>query len=254
MKEADNLFKEIYKRAENDKGILGLFFEGSRGKGRVNKYSDYDIRLIVSNGMSKKYEKMFDKFEAKGDMDIGTLDINQLRVYAEFGSPEEWERYSFAHVKVLIDKTGKLQRIIDEKSKIPRKILKKYVSGNMDGYINGVYRSVKCFRNKNYSGVLLEATYSIPLLLNVLFAIDGRRIKPYFDYLEWELEKFPLEKFSINSKELLKLILDILKDGNLKSQQRLFTATEKLLRQNNYAKVLDSWKVENINLIKNFKG
>jgi len=51
---------------------LGLFLGGGRGKGFFTKYSDYDVYLIVKNGMKSKYEKKY-PWNEEFDFSIMTL-------------------------------------------------------------------------------------------------------------------------------------------------------------------------------------
>ena len=43
---------------------------------------------------------------------------------------------NFAHIRVLIDRNKKIQKLVDEKGKIPKSKIKSYVSGALDAYIN----------------------------------------------------------------------------------------------------------------------
>ena len=178
--------------------------------------------------------------------------ISEFRKHAEIGSPFEWDRASYAHVKAIIDKTGEIQKLIDEKGKIPKDKINKYVAGHLDGYINYVYRSLKCFRDGNPVGARLEASRSIHSFLDIIFGLEGRTT-PYYKYLKWELEKHPLKKFSMNPKELIKIILRILEDADIKTQQKLFSDVEKVFRKENYSQVFDSWEAGSIKWINSFK-
>jgi len=57
----------------------------------------------------------------------------------------------------------------------------------------------------------------------------------------------------MNPKELIKIILRILEDADIKTQQKLFSTVEKVFRKENFAHVFDNWEADSIKLIKTFK-
>lgn len=154
----------------------------------------------------ESYENKFKKIKIG---DLWVISLSYFKDYAAIGSPHEWDKYNFTHLKVLIDRNCRIQKLVDEKGKIPEDKVPNYVSNSLDGYINYVFRSVKCFRDGNIVGARLEAAGSVPLFLKVIFGLEGR-ITPYYKYLEWELEKFPLKKFPMTSKDIIENLLIIL--------------------------------------------
>ena len=233
-------FNQLLKRAKTDENIIGLFFVGSRGKGFENEHSDYDIMMIVNNEVAGTLKGEFpkNKFE---NIELIVMSLSEFMQYAEWGSAFVWDRYTFSHVKALVDKTGEVQKLIDEKGLIPG--LKRYdfIVESLDGYINQVFRSVKCFCNKNILGARLEASASIPSLLDVLFALHNR-LWPFYGYLEKELKAYSLEKLPWPADEFLKKILLILSTADIKIQQEILKAMEKLSRREGFGKVFDDWK------------
>lgn len=241
-KSIHEIFKQIQKESEKDPNILGLFLVGSRGKRFHQEYSDYDFNVIVKEEVLLDYRKKFEKYDEIKGFDCGVKTLAELIEYAEMGTEYEWDRYSFAHVQAEFDKTnGKLQEIIDEKGKIPDKHLKDYLAGYLDGYINSVYRSLKSLRDNNLVGYRLEAADSVSLFLTCAFAFHNSRLKPYYKYLVYELEKYPLNKFPWSSKELIVMIHKILETGDYNIQQTLLKEMEKLARKEGLGHVFDSW-------------
>ena len=178
--------------------------------------------------------------------------MSEFKIHADIGTEFEWDRPSFTYVKAIIDKNKEIQKMIDNKSKIPKENLKKYVSGFLEGYINYIYRSLKCFRDKNIVGARLEASRSINYFLIVIFGLEAR-LTPYYKYLEWELKEHPLNKFKMNSKEIISSLMKILESGDIKTQQKLFIEVEKVSRKEGYSKVFDGWEKDQIEFIKTFK-
>jgi len=233
-------FNQILERAKTDENIIGLFFVGSRGKGFENEYSDYDIAIITKDEAVEKLKTEFpkNKFE---NIEFIVMSLSEFKDYAEWGSAFAWDRYTFLHVKALVDKTGEVQKLIDEKGLIPEPERHNFIASVLDDYINWVFRAVKCFRNKNILGARLEASASIPSLLDVLFALENRP-KPFLGYLEKELKAYPLKKIPWPADEFLKKILLILSTADIKTQQEILKMIEILLRKEGFGKVFDDWK------------
>jgi len=243
MTNATEKFNEIVAECEKDSNVLGLVLGGSHGKGFTTENSDYDFKLIVKDKVVESYKERFDKLDKTDDFDIDIINLKKFREYASWGSGNSWDRYTFTHVKTTIDKLdGEIQKIIDEKGCIPKDQVKGYIEGSLDGYINGVYRSLKGHRDGYLFAYRYEAIISIHQLLNVLFALHNGRLSPYSKYLKNELEKYPLTKLPWSSEELFAMIFDILDTANYKTQQKIMIGLEKICRKEGYGYVFDWWE------------
>ena len=78
-------------------------------------------------------------------------------------------------------------------------------------------------------GGRLHEAESMGHLLTCLFALEGR-VRPFHDYLEWELEQYPLEGWDD--------LLDLL-EGD---QHELFRRVEAHVRAHGLGAVVDSWE------------
>ena len=187
----DKDFNYILKESESNNDILSLILVGSRGKGFENEHSDYDAIMIVKEDFLEELKR---EFEDKNfdNLDLCVLSLQEFKTYADIGSPMEWARYDFAHTKILVDKTSNLKKLVEAKGFISKSKQKEFIEGYLDGYINGVYRSVKCIRNKNQLGAQIEASNSMLDLLTLVFAFEGRH-KPFYGYTEKELKAHPLK-------------------------------------------------------------
>lgn len=236
-----NDYEKILKEAQENNDIIGLILVGSRGKGFENEYSDYDLIMIIKDEASEILHK---KYEAQtlNNVDLATYSFSDFKILAGWESPESWDSYSYAHVKMLVDKTGgELEKIVQEKGQIPQDKLNEFIDKWLDGYINGVYRSVKCFRNGNLFGAQLEASNSILDLLTVVFAMNGRH-RPFLDYIQAELETYPLENLPWSSVEFVEKIKIVLATAKLEVQQELLRGLEKMSRETGHGQVFDDWK------------
>jgi predicted nucleotidyltransferase len=231
-------FEELLEQAKNDPKILGFFLTGSRGKGFENENSDYDLWILVEDDESKSRLSMME-FE---NFDICVDIISEFEKYAAWGSNEAWDRYDFSHIEVLVDKTGTIQKLVDEKGSLPKENKDDFIRSSLDAYINSVFRSVKYHRKQEFKAAQLEAAAGISSLLNVVFGLHDRIITPFFGYLEKELHKFPLEKLSMNSGQFTENIATILSTADLSTQQETLKMVEKLARAEGYGKVFDEWE------------
>ena len=219
------------------------------GKEFVHKESDYDLMIIVKNKAKKNYDKKFYEIEKAG---ISYIDLT-IKSEAEIkGHLEEWQRDTYARMEILVDKTNWLKKHLNEISKIPKSQIKSFIGGHLDGYINYVYRSLKCWRDNNEIGARLEANRTIELFFKVAFALHDRRSVPYYKYLKKDLNNNPLNNFKISSERLLSLIKKIIDEADVKAQQELLNLSEKTFKKAGYGMVFYSWG-EKLKWIKNFK-
>jgi hypothetical protein len=242
MEIANPTFQELTKDAQTDPHILAFWLDGSRGKGLETKHSDYDCTMIVEDDVAATYKQ---KYEAFGypqiECKVRTLD--EFKRQASWGAPDAWNRYNYAYLKPLIDKTGSIQEMMNSKARVPENEIRAFIEGSLDHYINQVYRSIKCTRDGTLLGARLEAAESIAPLLDALFALHDRRLKPYYKYLEWELEAHPLSQLPWDAKTFLTKLLSILEAAPIPVQQEILQETEKLFRGAGYDSVFDSWKL-----------
>src|SRR3989338_9461343 len=235
-----NSFEEIFKNVSDDPNVLGFILQGSRGKGFENEFSDYDARMVIKDEVAEEYKKKFDMpFD---NMDLPVDGLTEFRNYARWGSPDApGECYDFTHCKILIDRTGEISKLVQEKGGIPPEIQHDFVYHALDSYVNGVFRSVKAYRNKNNIGAQLEAVASIPYFFDALFGLYGRP-KPYYGYLEKELEKYPLEGLPWGSHDLIQALVSIITTGDLKTQQKLLKEAELFFREKGFGDMFDAWE------------
>jgi hypothetical protein len=234
-------FQELLNKAETDDCILGFILGGSRGKGFHTEASDYDITIVVRDEVAEQYQSEF-HIDAPG-IDLAVLSLSKFVRYAHWKGPQHWARYDFAHVTALVDKSGEIQKLINDKASIPTEHADEYINAQLDAYLNGFFRSMKALKRGDVVGMRLEAAASISHLVNAVFALEGR-MAPFPDYLTRELQRWPLQRFPWPSQRLLDALLRTLTDGNLATQQELAKTVERVFRDAGYNAVFDAWAGE----------
>jgi hypothetical protein len=245
-------FRQLLAEARADSQLLGLYVSGSRGKGFEDQSSDYDVGVIMADEATEADHARYMGFNS-ATLELWTSTLSQFRDEAPWDWPMMGERYSFAHVTAQIDKcAGEIQRLIDEKGSIPADRRVEWVRGCLGGYINSLYRSLKCMRKHNMRGAQLEAHDSIGFLLDVLFGYEGRQ-RPYYGYLERELRTYPLASLPISGDELLAKIDAIAASADRATQQELLAMVDALLRPAGFGDVIDDWE-DKYEWMRSYKG
>lgn len=240
MQNINDKLEQLVTQAKEDENILGFILTASRGKGMVTELSDYDCAMIVKDEFVSQYRKEFNNYGLP-DIELQVFSESEFGNYAGFGSSEAWNRYNFAHLEMLVDKTGgKLQQMVDEKGIIPSEKINEVVTFSLEAYVNLVYRSLKNNRDRNTVGARLDAVESIPYLLTAIFAIEGCE-RPYNKYLVWEFKNHPLKKIPWDTEKFINYLMSILENGDVEAQKQLLRDSESLFRQAGYGSVFDSW-------------
>jgi hypothetical protein len=208
-------FEELLEQARADRRVVGLFLGGSRGKGaNVRPDSDYDVRVVGDAGHFGTPRGL--------PVEVAVMSLDRFRDYPE------WDRYTLTHTTALIDRTGEIQRVIDEKGRLSDEEKERIPQPALDAYMNSLYRGLK---RPDGLGGRLHAAESLGHLLTCLFALEGR-VRPFHDCLEWELVHYPLEGW--DSADLLRSL-----EGD---QRDLFRKVEPHVRVHGLGDVVDAWE------------
>lgn len=233
-------YASVRDLARDDERVLGLVLGGSRGKGVVREGSDYDVDLVVTD----------DAFDAVREAVASRAPDNDVRVFtlegfdghAAWGSSTAWNRYNYVGLHVDFDRTGgELQRIVNEKGVVPERHAKAFIEESLDRYINQTYRSLKGLLVGSPVAHRLEAAEAVRGVLEALFCLHGRRVLPYYKYLQWELARAPLDLLALSSDELLELLLRIVATGDPDAQRKLLAEAARVFGNAGYVSVFDAW-------------
>jgi hypothetical protein len=238
--EADHVYASILQAAEADSNVIGFILCGSRGKGFATENSDYDFVIVTTDDSHETWTARLSA--APSGIDVAVHTMQSFSEHAAWNGPHRWDRYNWTHLRAQIDRTGgQIQRLVDEKGKIPEAEVDKFIRLSLDHYINQLYRSIKCLRDGNEICYRLEAADSIQPLLNAIFALHQRRLRPYYKYLRWELTQFPLEHLAWPADKFLEMLRSILTIGSCGAQQTIFRWLNTYARTQGYASVLEDW-------------
>ncbi len=199
MTTLDERFQRLMEAAREDPEVVGAALIGSRGKGFPSEVSDYDVMVMVRDETPGERRRWYEGQSGEG-IECWTFSTGEFaRQATSWGREFAWEiawheRYAYADAAVLVDKTGELRRLIAWKGVVPEDLRVPLLRESLDGYVNSLYRSLKCLRNGNRLGARLEAADEIGYALTFIFVLEGRH-RPYYGYLERELRARPLGRF-----------------------------------------------------------
>jgi hypothetical protein len=229
----------IVRELGDEPDVAGLVLTGSMARhGMATEHSDVDmfVVLFAPNEGRRRVST------PRVDLPICTLD--ELRDVPAPPDPDPdgwWERYAFAHSRILVDHTdGELCRLIESWATLSGIESKRILESYLDGYLNYVYRSLKSSRDGRELSARLDAAESLSWGLTVVFAFE-RRIRPYNKYLAWELEHQPLERPEWRSEVLLPQLQAILDRADPAAQRGLLASVERAARDVGLGGIVDGW-------------
>jgi hypothetical protein len=235
-------YPEFVDAARSDERVLGLVLTGSRGRGYlVRPDSDWDVRLVVRDEQLVECEERFDTPHG-ATVEVAVFSLSQFEQAGGLGTRNEWDRYSYVHAEVVLDKTGgEVTALVAEKSVLPAAAARDIAGQALDGYVNALYRSVKNHRIGLSAEAHLDAAESLPPFLTALFAMH-ERVRPFNKFLAWELEAFPLGDGLWSAQALVPRLEAIVAAGLVTEQQSLFRDTERFARERGLGHVIDGWE------------
>ncbi|MFF7260224.1 hypothetical protein ACFZCL_08025 [Streptomyces sp. NPDC008159] len=217
-----------------DPAVVGLVLKGSRAHdGMTTEHSDHDLYVVLADGTTTGLTR-FSGCRTP-ELDLVVLSLEEFRAVGMPG----FERYALARARIVLDRLdGGIARILADKARLDADEAFRAAGEWLDAYANSVYRSVKNHRDGQALAARLDASDSVRLLLELLFALD-RRPRPYNKYLEWELARHPLPGWE--TAVLLDAVGRIAATGAVAPQQRLFARVEAVAREAGLGDVLDAW-------------
>jgi hypothetical protein len=237
--EGGALFALLLEEARSDPRALAFWLGGSRGKGRATPHSDFDCGLILVEEAIAGYQDRFGGAFGRG-LDLTILTLEQFEALGAWGSKTAWRRYDFAHLSPLVDRTGRVATLMRERALIPAEVVDTFIRDSLDHFVNQIYRALKCRRDGDPIAASLEAADAAAPLLDALFALNGRRLRPYYKYLAWELTEHALGESPWSADEL-PAELACLAQADPAHLRDMFRKAERQFRRAGYGETFDAW-------------
>lgn len=234
---AKEAFDFFYKKASADERIIGIIMAGGRGKGVATDNSDYDVILITNDPDLEAVKTDYPKTEY---IDSLPHSLSDFRERAKTGTRTQYDKYTFTHVTALVDRTGEIQKLIEEKGNLNESDAHTIGHDAAGGYFNMLHRSIKNFRDGNTLAGHLDALETIPRLIKFVFAIE-RRVAPFNKFLAWELENYPLSKLPLSADDFLNKIKKIATTGDLETQKDILLIIRHLASTNGHQDQVLDW-------------
>jgi hypothetical protein len=246
MTEGEADFLALLDRAQTDPGILAFWLGGSRGMGRPTEHSDYDCCVVVAEDAyaALKAELGLDGASTMGwrpGVDLIAVTFPMFEAMAAWDSDQRGHRYAYAHLKALVDKTGRAQALIDAKACVPADVVPGFIHASLDHALNQAYRALKCLRDGDPAASRFEAAEGVNPFLDAAFALHGGRLRPYYKYLAWELATHPLDRLPFGAAELLLRLTAVLEPEGGAALCRLLAGSEPAFRAAGHGAAFDGW-------------
>jgi hypothetical protein len=213
---------------------VGVVLDGSRGAGVpefVTPKSDYDVYIVLREA-SDRYP-----FTYGSRIEMISQPLDEFRTHGLPGSGSEWNRPTFLHARVEVDKLdGEIRRLVDEKAQLRPDEARTIAVEALDSYINMLLRSLRNGEAGRLVAARLDATESIPHLLTALFAFD-RRVRPFNKWLEYQVAREPLPLPDIPAR-----VDALVRRPTPAAQRRLFRDVERLCRDQGFGAEIDLWE------------
>ena len=225
-------YDEWIELARREPRIVGVVVTGSRGRNAyVHAGSDWDLRVVVQDGEDVFADSLDTPHGSKVEVAATTL--------TGFRDAPDWDRYSYAHVRVPVDKLdGEVRRLVEAKGSLAAAEAHELARESLGAYTNSLYRSLRDAELGLDLAARLDAADAISALLTAIFALE-RRVRPFNKYLRWELATYPLRAW--DPDELLALVAGAL-EGGADAQRALLRAVEPRARAHGHGDVIDDWE------------
>ena len=233
----------------NDDRVVGVVLSGSQARpGMATERSDFDVLIVTADDHMPDFAA-----EARRDpgFDVGVTSLSAFRRYALPGSEFTWDRYSYAYSRVELDTDGVIGALVAEKATLSEQEAAALAPGRLDQFLNSIYRSLKNQRDGRELAAQMDAAEAIRPMIGYVFALD-RRVEPYNKYLEWEMERFPLQVSGWDLEAMRRLINALLRAPDVaRGVRQAFTAVQATAAEYGHSYVLDSWG-EDLDLMRGY--
>ena len=167
------------------------------------------------------------------------MSLEDFRGHALRGSPTAWDRPTFLHVRIALDRTdGEVPALVAAKARLDPDEAREVAAAALDDYLNSLVRSLRNLAAGRALEGRLDAIESIGPLLTTVFAMEAR-VRPYNKWLSHELAVRPLAGW-----DPLPILDRLVTDPDPTTQREAFRVVERLARRVGHGDVIDGWAPE----------
>ncbi len=217
-------------------GFVGAMLLGSMAAGMHDATSDYDIHVIYTDEAIKNDPALL-KFTLELDRkcDLWVSPLSEFRAL----SRACFDAREYLSVLYLFDEEGILSARVEDLINYPADEVDAVACARLDGYYDGLFRSLKCFRHGFSFGGYQMAARAMDFLVETLWAANGR-IPPFVNRAPHLLDTLNL--LPCPARELRGLMEKIACDADIQAQIALFTRVSAFMADTGRAGVLADWQ------------
>ena len=151
----------------------------------------------------------------------------------------EYNTFGVDVCRVVYDRTGALTALAEDLRRMSQEDPRATVSKGYDDYLDGIFRSLKCWRRGNELGARLEAAQTVDALLRILFALE-RQWRPFGSRVYLHLDRLAAQGWQ--SGQLHASLLDLLTTGDARRHATTLRRVVVLMAERGYGQIYDAWK------------
>lgn len=236
MKELDYVRARLLSALPTRDGLVGAMLLGSIAAGMHDTSSDYDIHVIFTDEAIESNPALRDfTLELDRKCDLWISSLREFKAL-DRGSIDAREYLSTLYV---LDEKGILASLVEQLIHYPADEADSVVDARLDGYYDGLFRSLKCFRHGFFFGAFQMAAHSMDFLVETLWAANGC-IPPFVNrapHLLGTLHALPCPE-----QELRAMMENIARSADREIQIALFARVSAYMERTGHAHVLEAWE------------
>lgn len=236
MKELEYLREALIKALPARDALAGAMLLGSMAAGMHDGTSDYDIHAVFRDEALAENPALRDfSLELDRKCDLRVSSLSEFRALRR-ASPDARE---YLNVLYILDEENILAAAVESLVHDPPGEAEEIVRARLDGYYDGFFRSLKCFRHGFPFGGHQMAARSMDCLVETLWALSGR-IPPFVDRAPLLLGT--LDPLPCPEGELRALMEKIARSADVPAQIALFGRVSAFMAETGRGEVLGAWK------------
>jgi predicted nucleotidyltransferase len=230
-------YANLLRRAQADHHVVGVVVFGSRAVGAdLTPGSDVDCFVIV-DGTADEAER----WRTHGsEVEAWPMTLDAFRTHALHGDEGAWNRPTFIHARVDLDKLdGEIGAIVERKRRLSVDEAAAVVRDSLDDAINLLYRALKSAEAGRREPARFDAAQAIGPLLTTAFALESR-VRPWNRWLERELANEPLKTPAFG--DLVARATSLAVDATPASIHAAVRMLDEAAHDAGYGRLVDDWE------------